>query len=91
MKKAKKQIQPHGFLIVTDLALTIVQVSANIEEYLYTKPAAFTGESFLEKVRLSEPDVLEEIKTSIGTVPETYRVKILIEERAVSRLLDNLS
>ncbi|HMP49977.1 MAG TPA: ATP-binding protein [Candidatus Melainabacteria bacterium] len=80
MKIAKRQIQPHGFLIVTDLALNIVQVSANIEEFLYSKPAAFIGASFLKKVRLSDSDVLEEIKTSIGPVPETYRVQILIEE-----------
>lgn len=81
MKTAKKQIQPHGFLIVTDLALTIVQVSANIDDYLSSKPAAFIGASFLDKVNLSDPDVLDEIKTSIGPIPETYRVQILIEDQ----------
>ncbi|MCB9472063.1 MAG: PAS domain S-box protein [Candidatus Obscuribacterales bacterium] len=80
MKKAKKHIQPHGFLIVTDLSLKIVQVSANIEDFLNVESTAFIGAFFLDRVNFSDPDVLDEIRASAGSVPETYRVQLLITE-----------
>ncbi len=70
------QIQPFGFLLVTDLNLKILGVSDNIDEFLGLKAGSLLGKVLPESLKFVELDDFDEIASALGPVPETFRVSV---------------